>query len=146
VVILKPERLRRTRGNWQGLKPSKKKQDCVVVVVTVRQPNGRILERSVRQIALLEPHYYNTEKVDSESSFRNGHAGSLDQTQTDPPLGGLLGGIFQPPDRNRPCHKRLRDEDEMDPGNVTIVIAEPVSQYEGDNGMKRMLRSRPPET
>lgn len=136
VVILKPDTFEKNSWKLARIESVRKNQDGVVVVVSVRRSNGQILERTVRQIALLEPHWHNTEKVDLESPLQSERAGSLGQTLTDPPPGGLLGEVFQPPDRNRPCHKRVREEDEADPGNATIVIAEPVSQVEGDNGME----------
>ena len=128
VVILKPETLEKNVWKLARITKVQKNLDDVVTIVTVRLPNGNEIQRSVRQIALLESDCDNTEKVNPESSQQSGCAGSLGGMQTVPDSIGQLGLVFQPPHRSRPCHGTELDDSETDPGNVTAMVTEPVSR------------------
>lgn len=128
VVILKPETLEKNTWRMARITSIQRNQDGVVSTAVVRLPNGIEVERSVRQIALLEPDMDVVEEVDLESPQQSECAGSPDWTLTDLNSGVQPSSVIQSPSQSRPCHNVEVEESEMEPGNVTAMITEPVSQ------------------
>ena len=132
VVILKPETLEKNVWKLARITSVQKNPDDVATV-TVRLPHGNKIQRSVRQIALMEPDFDVVENMDLESLKQSGRAGSLAQTLTGLNSGGQPSSVTQSPVRSRPCHGVEGEESEVIPGDATTMIAEPVPQIRNDN-------------
>jgi hypothetical protein len=89
VVILKKDSNLKNSWSLARIETIQKNKENVVVAITVRKPNGQILERTVRQVALLEPDC--TEETEPNSPQRIGSDGSQDETKTDPDFGRPTG-------------------------------------------------------
>lgn len=142
VIILKPETLHKNVWNLGIIEDVQRNPEGAVSVVTVRRPNGKLAERSVRQVALLEPNCHDEEEADFKSSHGTGREGSGNQMLPDPLSGGLLGEVIQPPDLNRPRQENVMDANEADPGNAVIVASDPVPS--SSSGLECEMDARVP--
>jgi hypothetical protein len=91
-------------------------------------PNGQILHRSVRNIALLEPDFAVKEKTFLDQTQKGEDAGSDNQMLMGPIQDGQPELVLQSPDHHQPCHTSVNERDDEFPGDADTVTANPVHQ------------------
>ena len=128
VVLVKPDTLVKNTWKLGRIESVEKDKANVVKSVIVRMPYGNSLQRSARNVALLEPDFATREKKLLDLSLESGLPGRGGQTLTGPARECTPELVSVSPDQNGRYHSKVTEKESGFPEPSVTVTDDSVSQ------------------